>query len=315
MAAGAERRLSPQRRGAAGLTTAMANDLYRQIKTAFQNLNPHELREMAEQPLNIGIVASSGENYARIVDELLPPPTTRARRHEVEHVLHRAADDAVNRYDLLLCDEELLCPPEAFRFHRSEPHLTVANILENRPELALQLARSFAPFRRPVISKIVKTIAKENAAFAAVSALPNVIPSFIELPWAVGEFASDTAFLTMNQVRMTFLIAAASDREIGYREQRAQIASIVGGAFGWRAIARELVGKIPLGGGVIPKAAIAYAGTYTVGVALERFYRIGYGMTRAERRETYEKAFERGKEIVAGIIESARGERRPESIA
>ena len=188
----------------------------------------------------------------------------------------------------------------------------MAEIIDSRGDLALPLARSFVPFRRPVAGRIVKTIAKENAAFAAVSALPNVMPSFIQLPWAIGEFASDTAFLTMNQVRMAFLIAAASDRDIGYSEQRAQIASIVGGAFGWRAIARELVGKIPLGGGIIPKAAIAYAGTYTVGVALERFYRIGYGMTRAERRETYEKAFERGKQIVAGIIEASRGEPRPE---
>ncbi|MGE5488642.1 MAG: hypothetical protein ACM3ZB_12580 [bacterium] len=290
----------------------MANELYSQIRTAFRHLNPHELREMAERPLNIGIVAASGENYERIVDELLGPPTSRARRREVEGVLHRAAGREPNGYDLLLCDEELLCPPKAFRFRLSEPRVTVEEILDRRSDLALPLARSFAPFRRPVAARIVKTIAKENAAFAAVSALPNVVPGFIQLPWAIGEFASDTAFLTMNQVRMAFLIAAASDRDIGYREQRAQIASIVGGAFGWRAIARELVGKIPLGGGIIPKAAIAYAGTYTVGVALERFYRIGYGMTRAERRETYEKAFERGKQIVADIIEASRGEPQPE---
>ena len=87
----------------------------------------------------------------------------------------------------------------------------------------------------------------------------------IELPWAIGEFASDTAFLTMNQIRMAFLIAAASDRPIGYREQRSEIASIVAGAFGWRALARELVGKVPFGGGLIPKAGIAYAGTFAVG--------------------------------------------------
>ena len=40
-------------------------------------------------------------------------------------------------------------------------------------------------------------------------------------------------------------------------------------AFGWRALARELVGHIPLGGGLIPKGAIAYAGTYVVGKGLE----------------------------------------------
>jgi hypothetical protein len=117
----------------------------------------------------------------------------------------------------------------------------------------------------------------------------------------------------MNQVRMAFLIAGASDHDVGYREQRAQIAGVVGSAFGWRALARELVGKIPFGGGLLPKAAIAYAGTYTVGAGLERFYRIGYGLTREERRQMYEDAFERGRSIVATIVEAARLHRRAPS--
>ncbi len=284
----------------------MANQMYTEIRAALQHLNPRQLREIAERPLSIGIIASSGENFRDIVDTLLPPPTTQARRHEVARVLHRAEAEDAGRFDLLLCDEELLCPPDAFRFYRSEPRRTVEDILNAQDELGLALARAFHPFRKPVVDRVIKTVAKENAAFAAVSAVPNVIPSLIELPWAIGEFASDTAFLTMNQVRMAFLIAAASDRDIGYNEQRGQIAAIVGGAFGWRAIARELVGKLPFGGGLIPKAAIAYAGTYTVGVGLERFYRLGYGLTRQERREAYEDAFERGKEIVALIVESTR---------
>ncbi len=66
------------------------------------------------------------------------------------------------------------------------------------------------------------------------------------------------------------------------------------------------------GGGLIPKAAIAYAGTFTVGTGLERFYRIGYGLSREERRQVYERAFERGRSIVAEIIEVARFGRRPQ---
>jgi hypothetical protein len=110
---------------------------------------------------------------------------------------------------------------------------------------------------------------------------------------------------------MAFLIAAASDHDVGYREQRAQIAAIVGGAFGWRALARELTGKIPFGGGLIPKAAISFAGTYTVGVGLERFYRIGYGLTREERRLIYDQAITRGRELVNSLLEAARIHRRP----
>jgi len=152
-------------------------------------------------------------------------------------------------------------------------------------------------------------VARENALFSIAAALPNVVPSVFEVAWALGEFASDTAFLTMNQVRMAFLIAAASDHAVGYREQRVQIAAIVGGAFGWRSLARELAGKVPFGDGLVPKAAIAYAGTYVVGLGLERFYRIGYGLTLEERRSAYEEAFERGKELLSSLLEAARAHR------
>ena len=124
------------------------------------------------------------------------------------------------------------------------------------------MARRFTPFRKPVIDRVIHSVARENALFAVATALPNVVPSLLELPWAVGEFASDTAFLTINQVRMAFLIGAASDRRLATWSKSCQIATIVGSAFGWRTLARELVGKIPLGGGLIPKGAIAYAGTY-----------------------------------------------------
>jgi hypothetical protein len=168
------------------------------------------------------------------------------------------------------------------------------------------LARRLYPFRRPAIHRMIRTIAKENALFCLTTAIPDVIPSLAMIPWAAGEFASDTAFLTMNQIRMAFLLAAASDRPIGYREQRSEIASIVAGAFGWRALARELIGKVPFGGGLIPKAGIAYAGTFAVGLSLERLYRMGYGFTRAERHAVYEEAFEHGKQIASMLLANFR---------
>ena len=119
----------------------------------------------------------------------------------------------------------------------------------------------YPALRQPVVERTIQTVAQENALFAVATALPDVLPSLMELPWAFGEFASDTAFLTGNQVRMAFQIAAAYGREAGFVNQKGAILSIVAGAFGWRALARELVGKIPLGGGLIPKGAIAYAGT------------------------------------------------------
>jgi hypothetical protein len=108
--------------------------------------------------------------------------------------------------------------------------------------------------------------------------------------------------LTANQIRLAFLLAAANDRPVGYTEQKGEIASIIAGAFGWRAIARELVGKIPLGGGLIPKAAVAYAGTFVLGQSFNRLYKMGYAYSRHERKAAYADAYERGKAIVSAVV-------------
>jgi hypothetical protein len=138
--------------------------------------------------------------------------------------------------------------------------------------------------------------------FSLATALPDVVPSIIELPWALAEFASDTAFLTMNQVRMAFLIAGASDREVGYLEQKPEIAMVIGSAFGWRALARQLIGKIPFGGGLIAKAAVAYAGTKVLGLSLDHYYSIGFTYTREERDRLYADAFRQGKNAALKIV-------------
>ena len=201
-------------------------------------------------------------------------------------------------------------PQHVFSFDSLNPENTVQDILARRKDLILPLARYIAPFRKPAITRLIAGIAKENALFSLATALPDIVPNLLTLPWSVGEFASDTAFLTGNQIRLTFLIAAASDREVGYREQKGQIGSIVASAFGFRALARELVGKIPFGGGLVPKAAVSYAGTWVVGRSMERYFSVGYGFTREERRSVFEDALARGREISAGLIESLRAARR-----
>ena len=208
--------------------------------------------------------------------------------------------------DLYLHEDGLACPADAFIFRRGNPEAMVEEIVEAREDIRLPLARWFPRFRKPVVDRIVQSIAKENALFAVVSALPNIVPSILDLPWAVGEFASDTAFITLNQVRMAFLIAAASGKKIGLSEQTTEVISIAGGAFGWRALARELAGKIPLGGGLIPKGAIAFAATYVIGKGIERLHDVGRGYSRGERRQVYRAAYERGKGIAKALIPQAR---------
>ena len=108
---------------------------------------------------------------------------------------------------------------------------------------------------------------------------------------------------------MAFLLAAAHDHPIGYSAQKAQVAGVIAGAFGWRAIARELVSKIPFGGGVIGKAGISYAGTWVVGHSLERLYKVGGNLTGNERKKVYDEGLQRGKQIAQKFLEGYRAAR------
>jgi hypothetical protein len=292
----------------------MSMSFLKQVKTAISNLNPDEIRRAANRPVRILVQAGSSASYAAVEDFLAPAKLSGEKRMEAAHMLVRACDAGSDgRFHLVFFERGTPAPEgwavgvDAFRFDAGHPSRLVRDVLEHKAEYGLALARIFPAFRTAAIENTIQTVARENALFSIMTALPNVLPSLAELPWAVGEFASDTAVLTANQIRMAFLLSAASDREVGYREQRSEIGSIIAGAWGWRAAARQLSGKIPFGGGLIPKAAIAYAGTYVVGLSLERVYRIGYGLTRDERKDAYEAALARGKDVAAGLLARVRG--------
>jgi len=277
----------------------MSKNIFQSVKQAIGSLDPQEIRDQADKPIRIGLHAGSDSAYRQMESFFIPENLSDEKRADLQLMVRRAMDS--HRYDIDIYSHELSAPRDGFYFSPQNPDHTVREILQQRTDLALPLARYLYPFRKPVVDRIISKVSRENALFALATAVPDIVP-FLSLPWAVGEFASDTAFITANQFRMAFYIAGASDRPVGYREQKSEIAMILVGAFGWRALARELVGKIPLGGGLLPKAAIAYAGTRVVGMSMERYYRIGYGYTRQERREVYEKALARGKVVANALL-------------
>jgi hypothetical protein len=273
------------------------------IKKAVTALNPKQVREMSEHPLRIALHASNQEAYQRMENFFLQDLSP-ARYRDSALLLTRAPIPVISQtnQEIAIYDESSIAPANALIFHPDRPHTLVEKTLSKHAELGVPLAKSFLPFRRPFVQKVIARTCRENTLFSLATALPDVIPSVIELPWAVAEFASDTAFLTMNQVRMTFLIGAASDREVGYYEQKSEIATVIGSAFGWRALARQLVGKIPFGGGLIAKAGVAYAGTKVLGLSLDRFYSVGFTYTREERNQLYTEAFQQGKRVAVKIL-------------
>ena len=272
------------------------------IRKAISTLNSKHVRELSEQSLRVALVAAHEESHRRMEDFFLRDLRPSRRRESAVQLERLTGPVAEQFYDLVVYDEAIVAPPKSLVFHPERTRQFVERTLTRRPELGIPLAKSFLPFRRPFVHHTIAKTARENTLFSLATALPDVIPSVIELPWAIAEFASDSAFLTMNQVRMAFIIAAASDREPGYVHQKSEIATVIGSAFGWRALARQLVGKIPFGGGLVAKAAVAYAGTKVLGLSLDRLYEIGFTYSREERDHLYADAYRQGKQIAVRIL-------------
>jgi hypothetical protein len=277
-------------------------DSFVNIKKALSTLNPKQVREIADRPLHVALHARSQQAYEQMESFFLQDLSPGRRRESAVMLTRAPMPVLAQTFDLAVYDETMAAPPTALVFHPDQPHRLVEKALTNHPDLGVPLAKAFLPFRRPFVRRVIAKTARENTFFSIGTALPDVIPSVIELPWAVAEFASDTAFLTMNQVRMAFLIAAASDREVGYLSQKPEIATVIGCAFGWRALARQLVGKVPFGGGLVAKAAVAYAGTKVLGLSLDHYYSIGFTYTREERDRLYADAFRQGKKVAQKIL-------------
>ncbi|MGO8672347.1 MAG: hypothetical protein ACLQVD_13405 [Capsulimonadaceae bacterium] len=175
----------------------------------------------------------------------------------------------------------------------------LAGIVVDHPDLRLTLARHVPAFRPAVAAQIVTEVSWLNAKIAVVSALPGVIPlTDILLPAAA---LGDMMLLTKNQILLLLRIAAAYGLPVDLRARTRELVPVVGGAFGWRAIARELIGLVPGGLGVIVKGAVAYSGTYTVGKAAMIYYSTGQSLTKPRLKRLYLDAYASSIERLKGL--------------
>ena len=76
--------------------------------------------------------------------------------------------------------------------------------------------------------------------------------------------------LTLNQIRLVLRIGAAHGVEIDQQRLPEVLATVAAG-FGFRAVARQLLGAIPFAGWAV-KGGIAYAGTRALGEAAMRYF-------------------------------------------
>ena len=271
-----------------------------QFRAAIKALNPDAVNAAAERPIAFGVLAADDDCVAAM-QEFLRPDEQRGFPGEVIRI---TSDRDFDRVTAGFAERGIPHPRHFYSFDRADPDSSAASLLDDCESDWIPLARNFSGFRSAVSDRFIWKIARENALCTVASSLPNVVPSALILPWAVGEFASDTLFLTVNQVRLSFLLAAAHGHSVGFDSQSIKIGSIAGAAFGWRAIARQAVSKVPAGIGLVPKGLIALAGTYAVGRGLEHWHREGTILGSAARLRHFEDARVKGRDAVERIVRS-----------
>lgn len=181
------------------------------------------------------------------------------------------------------------------------PDRLVQLVLGRRPDLRVALARRLPGFRSLASEQVIREVSRINAEFAAVSGISGAIPVLAPLFPALA--GTDILVLTKNQVMMVFRLAAIHGEELDFKSRLREVAPVIGGAFGWRAIARELAGLLPGGLGIPMRAAIAYSGTYAVGRATEFVFDEGRAPTRREMRRIYEEGTALARETAGRLKE------------
>lgn len=138
----------------------------------------------------------------------------------------------------------------------------------------VSLAANFEFVRRAVAEEAVKSTAFQNAVIGGVVVIPG----------------ADMPLMTANQAKMVMQIAAVYGEPLG-AERVKEIATVVGGAFVLRTVARQAVAFLP-GFGWAIKAGIGYTGTLAIGYAAIEYFESGADVSglAAKLKEARDKA-------------------------
>lgn len=130
-------------------------------------------------------------------------------------------------------------------------------IVGNAPAKRVSMAADFPFMRYPFGVELTRLIAAQNGAVGVVLLVPG----------------ADMPVITFNQAKLVLQIASVYGQPLDYG-RAAELAAVVAGAFGFRALARELSDTVPaLGWGI--KGCVAYSGTLAMGMAALEYFEEG----------------------------------------
>lgn len=231
-----------------------------------RSLKPSRIRQDAERRFRLELVSDDESERQALSRLFVPDELNGAERERAVSHFHVSGEPAA---DIRVCGPRTPVT-DAVPVDWRDPEPGLRALLAAHPRYRLALGRTFPGLRELLAMDLIRAVAMRNAALAAISALPEVIPNPLSLALALGEMGSDTVLLTANQIGLAFELAALRGEPVGWRAQSGRLAAIVAGGLGWRTLARELVGLIPAGIGLTAKSGIAYSGTWAVGMTLWR---------------------------------------------
>jgi uncharacterized protein (DUF697 family) len=174
------------------------------------------------------------------------------------------------------------------------------------PGREVQLARNLPMLREAVSRKLIDDACLVNSTYSLATGLAE-INIFLDLPLNM----ADIVILTKNQALMAYKISLAMGLTGDWKETIPKMTAVIGSAFLWRQVARLLVGLIPAYG-IVPKIAVAYAGTYTVGQAIYQWCANGEKLRTENLKSLYLSALKRGRETAVSIIAKRKALRHPQ---
>jgi uncharacterized protein (DUF697 family) len=135
------------------------------------------------------------------------------------------------------------------------PYVLATDVVKCRlGEAGTGLAARVPVLREPLCRELIESFSRKNGILAVAIFVPG----------------ADFPVLTLNQIRLVLRLAAAHGVEVDQQRLPEVLATVAAG-FGFRAVARQLLGAVPFAGWAV-KGGVAYGGTRALGEAAMRYF-------------------------------------------
>jgi uncharacterized protein (DUF697 family) len=238
----------------------------RELRTAAQETRPlvvaGPLAEQLAKELSRGAAAGAVRVGGRVQDAgclirlLAGAPTDEdeqelkaAKRAKVPVVVVQTGTEDFDIPYVLATDVVKCRPGEGFPIEE-----IAAAVAARLGEAGTGLAARVPVLREPLCRELIESFSRKNGILAVAIFVPG----------------ADFPVLTLNQIRLVLRLAAAHGVEVDQQRLPEVLATVAAG-FGFRAVARQLLGAVPFAGWAV-KGGVAYGGTRALGEAAMRYF-------------------------------------------